>query len=624
MHAITTVWCFPPQARTDDGMSGADEESSAETASIKSTNSNSSSKKGIKPKKTDKRKSNNSGPPSLRASNAGPTFSLQQQAASSMLSGDNGYVSGGSQGYMSSHTGYLSSSGYDTEHHSIHGEGPEEIARILQEQRLSDPHDMAGSQFIPHSQDLMTSTASHVTSNMKVGRHMMPHPHAHVMASPNQFQPQQLPPSFPSSSQSGFNPTPPQDSSVMFGGDLETGAMGAHLSPHQMHALPGADINSPFLGSGAPHPNGKTSRTSSSGYSSFRSSSPNKHLVGNVARKSPTDDGSVNCGSSLRSSLMTNSYSTFSSNSSRVSSPSSTSGRGGGGPHPPHSPLHNQFMHPNILAMTPHTQHLQANIPSSTGGAAHFDMMSTDTMAIGYPLKHSLRMSNSYPQKQTCTGSRRNSQDSYDSQSDATSRSWQYSSQSSRYSFARSELSDEQIEKLPTFRRDSFSKNQPLPLPESMQQDFSPLPGMGMEFEQNGTLGMDFISTNTDPQSEQSQPSPMQLNVSDHPPTSTTSHVHVSTLPLHHLDQHHSANSSLSPASRSSYASQVGHTQGMMFSQDSGINDEGLDMFFGGHGTNLRTMSMSPNMALGDMASFANSLPEETQYLEQLLTNQVK
>ena len=58
-----------------------------------------------------------------------------------------------------------------------------------------------------------------------------------------------------------------------------------------------------------------------------------------------------------------------------------------------------------------------------------------------------------------------------------------------------------------------------------------------------------------------------------------------------------------------------------MFSQDSGIND---DVFFGGHsGATMRTMP-SPNMAIGDMASFANSLPEETQYLEQLLTHQVK
>ena len=614
--------CLPfshAQARTDDGMSGADEESSAETASTKSTGSNSSNKKIVKPKKSEKRKSNNPGPPSLRVSNAGPTFSLQQQAATSMLSGDNGYVSGGSQGYMSStHAGYLSSSGYDTEHHSIHGEGPEEITRILQEQRLSDPHDMAGSQFIPHSQDHMTSTASHMTSDMKLGQHdMMPHPHPHVMASPNQFQ-HQLP-SFPTGSQSGFTPTPPQDTSVMFGGDCN---MSTHLSPHQLHALPGTDMSSPFMGSVAPHLNGKTSRTSSSGYSSFRSSSPNKHLVGNATRKSPSEDGSVVGGSSLRSSLMTNSYTTFSSNSSRVSSPSSTSGRGGG-PHPPHSPLQNQFMSPNIFTMTPHSQHLQANTPGATGGAAHFEMPTTDTMGIGYPLKHSLRMSNSYPQKQSYTSARRNSQDGYDSQSDATSRSWQYSSQSSRYSFARSELSDEQIEKLPTFRRDSFSKNQPLPLPESMQQDFSPVIGIGMEFEQNGTLGMDFISSNTDPQSQQSQPSPMQLNVSNHPATSTTSHMHISTLPLHHLDQH-SANSSLSPASRSSYASQVGPTQGTLYSQDSGINDEGLDVLFGGRGNNLRTMSMSPNMAIGDMASFANSLPEETQYLEQLLTNQVK
>ena len=621
-------------------MSGADEESSAETASTKSTNSNSSSsKKSIKPKKSEKRKSNN--PPTLRASNAGPAFSVQQQAASSMLSGDNGYVSGGSQGYMSSHTGYLSSSGYDTEHQSIHGEGPEEITRILQEQRLSDPHDMAGSQFIPHSQDLMTSTASHVTSNLKVGHQragdlmmpgghvMMPHPHhQQVMASPNQFQ-QQMP-SFSAASQAGFmgfNPTPPQDDSsihpsIMF----SDSGMATQLSPHPLHSIHGADMNSSFPGSGAHHPNGKTSRTSSSGYSSFRSSSPNKHLVGNVTRKSPSDDGSVIGGGSLRGSIMTNSYSTFSSNSSRVSSPSSTSGRGGG-PHPPHSPLQSQFMPPNLLAMTPHSQHLQSNTPGTTGGVAHFEMPSADAMGLGYPLKHSLRMSNAYPQKQMQSTVRRNSQDGYDSQSDATSRSWQYSSQSSRYSFARSELSDEQIEKLPSSRRDSFSKNQPLPLPDSMLQEFSPVVGMGMEFEQSGTLGMDFISSNTDPQSQQSQPSPMQLNVSEHLATTKTSPPHVSTLPLHHLDHHHhhhSATTNLSPASRGTFGSQVSSTQGTMFSQDSGINDEGLDMFFGGGHGNLRTMSMSPNMALGNMASFANSLPEENQYLEQLLSSQVK
>ena len=612
-------------------MSGADEESSAETASTKSTNSNGNSKKNTKPKKSsEKRKSNN--PPSLRASNAGPTFTIQQQqqAASSMLSGDNGYGSGESQGYLSSHTGYLSSSGYDTEHHSIPGEGPEEIARILQEQRLSDPHDMAGSQFIPHSQDHMTSPASHVTSNMKVGRQrggdmmmaggqvMYSHNHHQLMASPNQM------PSFPSTSQSGFptfNPTPPHDDAslqppIMF----SDSSIASQLSPQQM--LHGHDVSIPFPGSGlTPHPNGgKASRNSSSGYSSFRSSSPNKHIVGNVTRKSPSDDGSI-VGSSLRSSIMTNSYSTFSSNSSRVSSPSSTSGRGG--PHPPHSPLQSHLMSPNLLAMTPHSQHLQASTPGVSGGAAHFEMPSGDAMGMGYPLRHSLRMSNSYPQKQSYV--RRNSQDSYDSQSDSTSRSWQCSSQSSRYSFARSELSDEQIEKLPTFRRDSFSKNQPLPLPESMQQDFSPVNvvGMGMEFEQSGTLGMDFISSNTDPNSQQSQPSPMQLNVSENPATSgTASHMHVTTLPLHHLEHHH-PHATRAPGSFA--PSQMTNTQGggTMFSQDSGINDEGLDMFFAGHG-NLRTVSMSPNMALGDMASFANSLPEETHYLEQLLSSRVK
>lgn len=615
-YLISSLSLPPPflQARTDDGMSGADEESSAETASTKSTNSN-GSKKNAKPKKTEKRKSTN--PPSLRASNAGPAFTIQQQA-SSMLSGDNGYVSGGSQGYMSSHTGYMSSSGYDTEHQSIHGEGPEEIARILQEQRLSDPHDMAGSQFIPHSQDHMTSTVSHVTSNLKVGRQrgddmmmhgMMPHPpHQQMVPSPNQFQ-QQLSP-FTAASQAGFpsfNPTPPQDdSSIHPGGIFSDNSMASHLSPQQL-SLSGNDMNSSFPGSVPPH-NGKASRNSSSGYSSFRSSSPNKHLVGNVNRKSPSDDGSV----SLRGSLMTNSYSTFSSNSSRVSSPSSTSGRSD-----PLRPYH-PHMPPNLLAMTPHSQHIQANTPGATGGA-HFEMPSAESMGMGYPLKHSLRMSNSYPQKQPYV--RRNSQETYDSQSDASTRSWQYSSQSSRYSFARSELSDEQIEKLPiSFRRDSFSKNQPLPLPESMQQEFSPVvAGMGMEFEQNGgTLGMDFINTSTaDHQSQQSQPSPMQLNVSDPSTSTTVSHsaaMHVSTMPLHHLD--HSA-SSLSPVGRTMFAASQVNT---MFSQDSGIND---DVFFGGHSTTMRTMP-SPNMAIGDMASLANSFPEENQYLEQLLTNQVK
>ena len=42
-----------------------------------------------------------------------------------------------------------------------------------------------------------------------------------------------------------------------------------------------------------------------------------------------------------------------------------------------------------------------------------------------------------------------------------------------------------------------------------------------------------------------------------------------------------------------------------MFSQDSSIND---DVFFGGHSTTMITMP-SPNMALGDMVSFLNSLP---------------
>ena len=54
--------------------------------------------------------------------------------------------------------------------------------------------------------------------------------------------------------------------------------------PPQQPSLSGNDVNNSFPSSVPPHPNGKTSRNSSSGYSSFRSSSSTKYLVGNVNR----------------------------------------------------------------------------------------------------------------------------------------------------------------------------------------------------------------------------------------------------------------------------------------------------------------------------------------------------
>ena len=510
-------------------MSGADEESSAETGS---TRSSTSSKKSTKPRKSEKRKSN----PVLRTSNA-PPFAGQ--------TADHGYVSGGSQGYVSSQTGY-NSSGYDTENPSLSGEGPEEITRILRGQTLSDPADVATSR-PPHffQQTNPVNSSSHVTdymtpnvraSRQKDGGLMMPAGQAmnplppkplHAQAPPHQYS--QWPSHsthFQPSFQSGFsNFNSPHSHNLSSSQPPILPARNEASVPINAHHIVGGD----FTG------NGKVSRTASSGYSSFRSMSPTKN--GTVNSKSPSDDCSI-FSSSVRSSNITNSYSTFSSNSSRLSSPCSNSGQSDSiRPHPPRSPLHEQL--------------------------------------TNFPLRQAIRMTNSYPPKQAQTYSRRNSDNLSDS-----GRSWQFSSQSSRYSYSGSELSDDLLDSLPSnVRRDSFSKNQPLPLPESMQHDFSPM-DMPYGTEQNGTMGMDFGVQSNGPLFQNVEPD--HLNP---------------TFPLHHFDN--------------------GYSQDGLFDQGSG---DGYETLFNG----MRTLSPS-NMVVGDMASFVGSLPEETQYFEQLmLGSQVK
>ena len=558
-------------------MSGADEESSAETSSMKSS---SSSRKPNKPRKSEKRKQ----PQSFKNT----PFGRKVHSGSAV---DHGYISGGSQGYVSSHTGY-NSSGYETEYPSLQGD--EEITRILQQQSAGDQPDIsysvASGQY-PHptlsSNHLMDSKAPNVKASrqkggglaMPAGQNIpnpVPHPvyHAYPQYLQQSRQNQALS-SFQCcpSSQSGLSSFPQQELHY------------AHSTTQQQHALPINNENSPPINAHSgttPDYNGnflapnhrKLSGTASSGYSSvsFRSFSPPK--PGTNSRKSPSDDSSVV--SSFRSSLHTTSYSTFSSNSSRVSSPCSNSGRSDTlRPQPPESPLQNP------------------KPPTSNRGD------------LNCPLRYSVRM-NSYTSKQVpYQNGRRHSDELSESSS---TRTWLYSSQSSRYSHTSSELSDEFLDSLPTdfSRRDSFSKVQPLPLPESMQQQFSAL-SVGMEYSQeNGDMGMELSLSNGSTDAAYSQ-----MTVSG------SNDIHSSaqgTFPLHHFSTN--AGSSLSyPNDQSQLNADVG-----LYSQ--GLGDDGFDTLGTAFFSGIRVST--PNMVVGNMASFANTLTEETQYFENLLNSQIR
>lgn len=556
--------------------------------------SSSSSKKPNKPRKSEKRKQ----PQSFKNT----PFGRKVHSGSAV---DHGYISGGSQGYVSSHTGY-NSSGYETEYPSLQRD--EDFTRILQQQRVGDQPDISpvgytvSSAQYPHqtlpSNHLIDSKAPNVKASrqkggglaMPAGQNMpnpVPHPVYHAYPQYlQQSRQNQVLSSFQCcpSNQSGLSSFPQQELHY------------PHSTAHQ-HALPINNENSPPMNthSGtAPDYNGnllapnhrKLSGTASSGYSSvsFRSFSPPK--PGNISRKSPSDDSSVV--SSFRSSLHTMSYSTFSSNSSRVSSPCSNSGLSDTlRPHPPESPLQN---------------HSVTQKPSTSNRGD-----------LNCPLKYSLR-TNSYTSKQVPYHNGRRHSDEL-SESSST-RTWLYSSQSSRYSHTSSELSDEFLDSLPTDfnRRDSFSKVQPLPLPESMQQQFSAL-SVGMEYSQeNGDMGMELSLTNRSTDAAYNHPSQLAVSGSNDIHTSAQG-----TFPLHHLN----TNTGLS-LSYPSDQSQINGDDGLY---GQGLGDDGFDTlgtaFFGGIRLNTPNMAVG-NMAVGNMASFASTLTEETQYLENLLNSQIR
>jgi len=367
----------------------------------------------------------------------------------------------------------------------------------------------------------------------------------------------------------------------------------ANLSPASQHNFPAATNNHGLFHSGGGNAtsanNGseffgsndmartKNSLTASSGYCSFGSTSPK------VGKGADDIDGSSVLSSSHRSNL-TSSFSTFSSHSSRVSSPCSNS-----------DPL-KMYHAPGNVFPSGQMMGSQCGASNSLGGVSD---------GSGY-LKHTLRLSNSYvhqhhnnhshPQhQQPHPGSlhsqhvRRHS----DEMSSSATRPWVHSSQSSRYSYSGSELSDDLLDNLPTTnRRDSFSKNQPLPLPDSMQPNL----GMGTEYEngtsfsqsQNGFIGPD------------------------------------ATIPLSHFYNNSlSGNGTQDRVTAGSFSSQEKQfSQDRVFcSQDGQYTGEMYPNPIPSHGS-----SGASNMVIGDMESFASTFSEETEYFTSILhaSSQVK
>ena len=106
-------------------------------------------------------------------------------------------------------------------------------------------------------------------------------------------------------------------------------------------------------------------------------------------------------------------------------------------------------------------------------------------------------------------------------------------------------------------------------------------------------------------------PSPMQIGMGDGGRGQIPG---TGTLPLHHFDDSFQQGGFLSELSQVSDVNHVG-----IFSGGMGENYDAM------HGTYFDGLqAASPNMVLGDMATFTSSLPGETHYLESLLNSQVK
>ena len=440
-----------------------------------------------------------------------------------------------------------------------------------QQQQLFGSHQQQQQQHNPHSYQFYPSGYSSTLHSFESHSQPLPHSHLH----PSSSHTSQL------TQHSSTQPIMPITS-----GAVGAGAVGAattmQINPSNppQHSSHGgsADFgarNYLSKGSGTP---------ASSGYSSFRSFSPPK--AGMISRKSPSDidENSVISSSFRSNSLHANSYSTFSSNSSRVSSPCSNSGRSDTlrQPHPSQSPM--SFMVPKA----PQTM--------DSGG---YPLMRQTLRMNHHPSAYQSRQHSVAPPQATTTTPRVRQSDENSESSSRSTR--QYSSHSSRYSFSGSELSDELLDSLPSSRRNSFTKNNPLPLPESMQRQFSE----ALDFHSGSAAGDDNMGMEFSPQSNSGGGGGgggggyhvnHQIQLSGLSDSSQASENLQPTLPLHHYDN--------------------GFTQSMY--GDSSASNDSYDVLFS------EVRAMSPNMVLGDMASFANTLPDETHYLEEILNGPVK
>lgn len=512
---------------------------------------------------------------------------------------DLGYISEGSQGQHSPLKGYGSPPAAHEGEYPTQWKREDEISTILRHQTLSDPNDPTSPMamaFSPHSSGgaypssirphvgggpveaavPMDQATNHMTANpngkasRQRGGGLMPagrtpgNPQAQLPAKTFHHLPSQgaplphpppsyhQPPLYSQSRPNHYNPFLPSFQCFPSGYSSLPAESRQPLPPSSVPytQLPhqGLEENENIR---INHTPGNLQTPLSSGYSSSCSSK-------GVHQKSPSEDSSVTGGASLHSNPMTNSYSTFSSNSSRVSSPSNSSNHGNG-LRPHHlsatGPLQNQFMTPK-----------------------------TSPRGQNYPLNQSLRMPGTAHSRQA------------DEMSESSGRSWVYSSQSSRYSTfsaTGSELSDDVLDSLPTdrLRQHNFTKDTPLPLPKSMQDQFeAKLNGMGagitgMECSPphgNGTGAL--LGDTYHPQS----PVSMQLDFHGD-----------KTMPLYHLP----------PESAAVFTPNDAHLPFYSNSQCTADNFE-FQM-------NCADVSM-PNMVFNDMASFT----DDTHYLETLLSSQ--
>lgn len=499
------------------------------------------------------------------------------------LSGDNGYGSGGSQ------AGYVSggSQGYNAASQiSYNSSGYDESDYCRQADEISN---ILQAQRLSDPTEMAGRGNGHGGHMRWDGRGSGPN-HAHIVSQQGSYHFQSPP----------FQPSPlsPSQHHLMPPPLIPSSSSSRQFLPGEMTAPNNAHHATDLMASMG---RSRQNHTPSSGYSSFRSS-----------EKSPDD---IDASSVVSSSIRT--LSTFSSNSSRVSTPCSGGDRTGS-------------------LFPPANQLLGAGGPGQRGGGGgELD---------AYPhQQHSLRANNSYP-----TGNhhaRRHSDEMSNS-----SRGWTtYSSQSSRYSYSTgSELSDDLLDNLPTdVRKNGFSKSEPLPLPESMQHNFSG--GMGMEFADQGMeFGQGFM--------EHSGSSTMPLR---HYGSSDIAHGSFSASQHSHAgdgrggmvfsqDSSHSGagdghggvvfSQDLSGSgagdgrggvifSQDSTHSGDGHG-GVVFSQDSShLSDGGagveryeayINMVHHLSSPGSSIVSPGNNMVIGNMDTFTQTLSEETQYYENL------